>query len=56
MSRPSASRPLPRFYWPRLREPIMTDSHRSDWEEALHWLDHRTQERELRAVEGTHTP
>jgi hypothetical protein len=23
-------------------------------EEALHWLDHRTQDREARAVEGTH--
>lgn len=23
-------------------------------EEALHWLDHRTREREARAVEGTH--
>ena len=25
-------------------------------EEALHWLDHRTRERERRGVEGTHTP
>lgn len=25
-------------------------------EEALHWLDHRTQQREARDVEGTHTP
>lgn len=25
-------------------------------EEALHWLDHRTRDREARAVEGTHTP
>jgi hypothetical protein len=25
-------------------------------EEALHWLDHRTQDREKRQVEGTHTP
>lgn len=24
-------------------------------EEALHWLDHRTRERESRQVEGTHT-
>ena len=24
-------------------------------EEALHWLDHRTRERERRGVEGTHT-
>ncbi|TDI97078.1 MAG: hypothetical protein E2O29_01810 [Deltaproteobacteria bacterium] len=24
-------------------------------EEALHWLDHRTKEREERSVEGTHT-
>lgn len=25
-------------------------------EEALHWLDHRTKARQLRNVEGTHTP
>ena len=25
-------------------------------EEALHWLNHRTQAREAREVEGTHTP
>jgi hypothetical protein len=25
-------------------------------EEALHWLQHRTSEREARGVEGTHTP
>ena len=24
-------------------------------EEAMHWLDHRTRDRELRGVEGTHT-
>ena len=24
-------------------------------EEALHWLEHRTRDREFRAVEGTHT-
>jgi hypothetical protein len=25
-------------------------------QEALHWLDHRTQDREARGVEGTHQP
>lgn len=25
-------------------------------EEALHWLNHRTRDRERRGVEGTHTP
>lgn len=25
-------------------------------EEALHWLDHRTRDREARGVEGTHQP